>query len=136
MTHPKTVRTDGPAPLRFPAEQLERHCCSVLAEHLRSGVTGTIEAIAEGSRVASGVEAGDPADRFGMFREHVAQVIAGEGVLTLVIHEGQRLNRSIAKLRHGNDARLEVDRRPSRATLPTHNYPNYFAMRTALANSR
>ncbi len=107
-THPKTIEANGPAPLRFAADQLERHCCSALAEHLRSSMSASIEAVAEVTRQASALEAADAAERSRILRSHVSRVTVGDGVLTLVLIDGREIKRAIAKLRHGNDARLLV----------------------------
>lgn len=105
VTHAKTVAEDGPAPYRLAADELERHCCELLAEHL-AGQVRSIDKDVEAKRLASVLRQGSHRERRALIVEHVRKVVIGDAELTIELSNGQQLQRRIDRVRHGNDAKL------------------------------
>lgn len=106
VTHPKSVQ-DGPSPYRLAAEELERHCISLLAEHLMSEVT-SITDNEHAVQLAKVLRAGPSGARRDIVVKHVRRVIIGDAELTIELANCAKLHRSLERVRHGNDARLIV----------------------------
>jgi hypothetical protein len=73
----------------------------------------------EAARVATVLEASAGPECLLIFEEHVSSVIAGEGMLTLVLRSGHRIERSMSMVRHGNDARLLTGEPDQEQSSPT-----------------
>jgi site-specific DNA recombinase len=104
-THPKTVTADGPAAYRLAADGLERHCSELIAEQLASQVT-SIDEDAEAKRFASILCRGTYRERRALIVEHVRKVVIGDAELTIDFADGRQLQRTVERIRHGNDAKL------------------------------
>ncbi|MBW0145767.1 recombinase family protein [Sphingomicrobium clamense] len=107
VTHPKGVATGDPAPLRMPADKLEALCGKLLAEHWNSKV-GSIDDAEAVQTPAELLLKGTAEERRKLFLHHVLKVLIGDGKLMLTLNDGSRLERTVKKLRHGNDAQLIV----------------------------
>lgn len=106
VTHPKTIQ-DGPSPYRLAAEELERHCTGLLAEHLITSVT-SITDHERAVHLARVLGDGPSAARRDIVVEHVRKVIIGDAELIIELASGAKLHRSLERVRHGNDAKLIV----------------------------
>jgi DNA invertase Pin-like site-specific DNA recombinase len=111
VTHPKSVKPDGPAAYRLAAEALERHCCKLLGEHLAGQVT-SIEGSTEGKSLRATLSDGPLEERRKLVAANIRAVIVGDGELTIELVTRERLVRSVERVRHGNDAALVVGPTP------------------------
>jgi site-specific DNA recombinase len=107
ITHPRTIGAGDPVAYRLAAEDIENICCELLAAHANTQVT-SIEAQAEASRLAATLIGGAHRRRRELIIERVRKVTIGDGTLTLQLNDGTTLQRSIERVRHGNDAKLVV----------------------------
>lgn len=102
VTHAKCIATGGPAAYRIAADPMERHCLTILAEHQ----AGQVRSIDEAKVAAT------PAQSAGEERQlvcnHIRRVIIGDAELTLELKDGTILQRSLERVRHGNDAKLII----------------------------
>lgn len=106
-THPKTLERDGPAAYRLAADQLERRCCALLAEHLANRVT-SVDGKAEANSLAARLIDGPNEERRKAIVATIRAVIIGDAELTLELVTGETLIRRLERVRHGNDAALVV----------------------------
>lgn len=118
VTHPRTILSDGPAPYRLAADDLERHCTSLLADHIASQAD-SIDAHEEAQCVAVILRDGSHSDRRDLLVRHVRQVVIGDGQLTILTTDGPTLEQAFDRVRHGNDARLVIGERAD----PEHDQP-------------
>ena len=106
-THPSAMSEGGEPPYRLPANQLERLCCELLAAHFANQVSSFDDAAAarELARTLA-----NPSSRESrqIFIEQVRCVTIGDGMLEMTIVDGTRIECSVERLRHGNDAKLIV----------------------------
>lgn len=107
VTHPKTLERDGPAAYRLAADELERRCCELLAEHLAGQVT-SVEGKAEAQRLTAVLTRGPNEDRRNLVVENLRRVTVGDAELTLQLATGDVLVRRLERVRHGNDAAIIV----------------------------
>lgn len=107
VTHPKTLERDSPAAYRLAADQLERRCCDLLAEHLASQVT-SVDGEAEANRLAVTLTDGPIEDRRKIIVASIRAVVIGDAELTMELATGEKLKRRLERVRHGNDAALIV----------------------------
>ena len=107
VTHPKTIEEGGPAPYRLAAEELERNCEKLLAEHLVGTVT-SVDGDANAKRLAAILRDGPHHERRALMIDWVRKIVIGDAELTIDLADGHKLHRSIERVRHGNDARLVV----------------------------
>ena len=107
VTHPKTIRDGDAAAYRLSATAIESICCDLLAEHI-AGQVSSIDAEAEAKRLATLLASTDRRQKRELIIERVRKVTIGDGTLQLHLNEGSMLERSIERIRHGNDAKLVV----------------------------
>ena len=107
VTHPKTIKDGDPAPYRLAADELERHCASLLVDQIASKVTSVAED-AEAKRLAEVLREGPNEQRRDLLVKRVRKVIIGDGQLTVHLINGSKLEQSFERIRHGNDAKLVV----------------------------
>jgi site-specific DNA recombinase len=107
VTHPKTLERDGPAAYRLTADELERRCCELVAEHLASQVT-SVDGKAEANRQAAILTGGPNEDCRKTIAANIRAVIIGDAELTLELTSGETVIRRLERVRHGNDAALMV----------------------------
>jgi hypothetical protein len=102
VTHAKQIGVVGPAAYRVSAEPIESHCLSILAEHL----TGNARSLEQAEAAASLARSlwAQPQ----LVSEHIAKVIIGDAELTIELRDGAVLQRSLNRIRHGNDAKLVI----------------------------
>ena len=106
-THSRGMIDSDEPPYRLPANQLEQLCCELLAAHFRDQVSSFDDAAAvrELARTLA-----NPSSRESrqIFIERVSCVRIGDGTLRVMLVEGSHIERSLGRLRHGNDAKLIV----------------------------
>ena len=107
VTHPKTISESGPGPYRLAADELERNCGKLLAEHL-AGMVNSVDGDADAKRLATVLRDGPHDQRRALLIERVRKIIIGDAELTLELADGNALRRSVERVRHGNDARLVI----------------------------
>jgi site-specific DNA recombinase len=107
VTHPKTMKDGGPAPYRLSANDLERHCTELLADHIASRVT-SVDGDAEAKKLAETLRSGPHRETRDLLIERVRRIIVGDGTLTITLSDGHKLQRAFERVRHGNDAKLIV----------------------------
>jgi len=107
VTHPKTLAPDGPAAYRLAAEDLERCCCEMLAQHLASRVT-SVDGKAKADSLAAIVMGGPTEERRKLIVANIRKVIIGDAELTLELVGGEKLVRRLERVRYGNDAALII----------------------------
>lgn len=106
-THPKTIREEGPAPYRLSADAIEKICTDLLAERAAAQV-GSVEDAAEAARLSAMLAGGNHRQRRQLILERVRKVTIGDATLTILLNDGTTLDRSMERIRHGNDAKLIV----------------------------
>ena len=119
VTHPKTIREGGPAAYRLAADAIETICCELLARHSAAQVE-SIVGDADARELATLLKAGDHRVRRGLILERVRKVTIGDGTMSMALHDGAMLERTIERIRHGNDARLIVGERIDQAVTPAN----------------
>jgi DNA invertase Pin-like site-specific DNA recombinase len=102
VAHAKWIEQDGPAAYRIAAEPIEHHCLAILAEHQ----AGQVRSIDEAANAAS--LARSAADKRQLVCDHVRRVTIGDAELTLEFKDGAIAQRSLERVRPGNDAKLIV----------------------------
>ena len=107
VTHPKTIKDGDPPAYRLSAEAIETVCCELLGAHLERKAA-SIEASADASALAAALNEGDHHQRRELIIERVRRVTIGEGTLSLLLNDETTLEQSIARIRHGNDAKLAI----------------------------
>ena len=107
VTHPKTIKNDGPAPYRLAADELERSCANLLAAHL-AGMVTSVDGDADAKRLATILCDGPHDERRALLIDRVRKIVIGDAELTIELVDGQTLRRSLERVRHGNDARLVI----------------------------
>ena len=107
VTHPKTITDGGPAPYRLAAEELERNCANLIAEHL-AGMVSSVDGEGDAKRLAA-ILLGAPHDeRRALMVDRVRKIIIGDAELTIELADGHSLRRFVERVRHGNDAKLLI----------------------------
>ena len=107
VTHPKTIKEGDPAPYRLAAKAIETICCELLADHF-AGQISSIDGDAEAKRLAAILAGPDQRQRRDLVIKRVRRVTIGDARLTLLLNDGAKHERSIERIRHGNDARLVI----------------------------
>jgi site-specific DNA recombinase len=107
VTHPKAIAEGEPAPYRLPADELERLCCTFLADHAGKQVHG-IEDDTEAKRLAELLACGSHQERRQLIVARVGKVVVGDAVLTIALKDGTSIHRTLERVRHGNDAKLVI----------------------------
>ena len=107
VTHPKTIRDGDPAPYRLAASAIETICCDLLTAYI-AGQVSNIDGAAEGTRLAAILAGGEHRQRREMIIERVRKVTIGDAMLSMLLNDGATLERSMERVRHGNDAKLIV----------------------------
>ena len=107
VTHPKTIEDGGPAPYRLAAEELERNCANLLAEHL-AGMVTSVDGDADAKRHAAVLGDGPHNERRILLVDRVRKIVIGDAELTIELVDGHILRRSFERVRHGNDAKLVI----------------------------
>jgi len=107
VTHPKTIRDGDPAPYRLCASAIETICSDLLAEHI-DGQVNSIDGASEAKRFAKILAGGEHRQRRELIIERVRKVTVGDAALAMLLNDGTTLERSIERIRHGNDAKLVI----------------------------
>ncbi len=107
VTHPKTITDGCPAPYRLSAKAIETICCELLANHI-TGQVSSIDGSADARRLAEVLAGADDRQRRELVIERVRKVTIGDARLTLLLNDGTTIERSLERIRHGNDAKLIV----------------------------
>ncbi len=107
VTHPKTIWDGDPGPYRLSATAIETICCELLAKHIARQVSN-VDGDAEARRLAALLDGSDQRQRRELIIERVRKVTIGDATLTLLLNDGTLLERSIERVRHGNDVKLVV----------------------------
>jgi DNA invertase Pin-like site-specific DNA recombinase len=102
VTHAKQMEVGGPAAYRVAAEPMERHCLSILAEHM-AGQARSFDEVEAAASLACGVT-----EQSKIVSEHFAKIVIGDAELTIELMDGSVLQRSLERVRHGNDAQLII----------------------------
>ena len=110
VTHPKTIGEGDPAGYRLAAEGIETICCELLSRQASNQVS-SIEGQAKARQLAVDLNSSAHRQRCELIIERVRKVIIGDGTLTMQLNDGATLERSIERVRHGNDARLVIGER-------------------------
>jgi DNA invertase Pin-like site-specific DNA recombinase len=107
VTHPKSIREGAPAPFRLAADAIENIVCELLVDHLARQVIN-IDGRSEADRCSTILNGSDYRERRELIIERVRKVTVGDASLTLLLNDGTTLERTIERIRHGNDAKLIV----------------------------
>ncbi|MEO6360375.1 MAG: hypothetical protein ABIO43_07375 [Sphingomicrobium sp.] len=107
VTHSKSIMESEPAAYRLSAEELEQHCATLLADHVASQV-GSVDDHAKAKSLAQLLLTGSHAERRACLIERVRKIVVGDAKLSIELVEGHMLQRSLERVRHGNDARLLI----------------------------
>ena len=107
VTHPKTIREGEPAAYRLSATAIELICCDLLADHIAAQVS-SIDGDGEAKRLADVLTGNDHRQRRELIIERVRRVTIGDASLSLLLNDGTVHERSLERVRHGNDAKLVV----------------------------
>jgi DNA invertase Pin-like site-specific DNA recombinase len=102
VTHAKSIEAGKPAAYRIAAEAIDRHCLAILAEHL----AGQVCSIDECSPPANAIDIAE--EQRQLICKHVHRVALGDAELTIELKDGAILQRSLERIRHGNDAKIVV----------------------------
>ena len=112
VTHPRTIGEGDPAAYRLSADGIETICCKLLVAHATNQVS-SIDGEAQARRFVADLASTEHRQRREHVIERVRKVIIGDGRLTMQLNDGTTLDRSIERVRHGNDAKLVIgDVRP------------------------
>lgn len=107
VTHPKTIGNDGPPAYRLPANAIEAVCCELLADQI-AGQVSSVDGSSEARQLAQILKGTDHRQRRGLIIERVRKVAIGDAKLSLLLNDGTTHERSLERIRHGNDAKLIV----------------------------
>ena len=107
VTHPKTIKEGGPKAYRLAAKAIEVICCELLADHFAAQVS-SIDDDGEAKRLADILAGNDHRQRRELIIEQVRKVTIGDGALGLLLNDGTIHERSLERVRHGNDTKLIV----------------------------
>ncbi len=107
VTHPKTIRDGDPAAYRLSANAIETICCNLLAAYI-AGQISSVDGAAEGTRLSAILSGGEHRQRRELILDRVRKVTIGDAMLSMLLNDGTTLERSIERVRHGNDAKLIV----------------------------
>jgi site-specific DNA recombinase len=107
VTHPKRIGEGDPAPFRLAAGAIENIVCELLVDHLTRQVT-SIDGRSNADRLTTSLNGSDYRERRELMIERVRKVTIGDASLTLLLNDGTTLERTIERIRHGNDAKLIV----------------------------
>jgi len=102
ITHAKCIEAGGPAAYRIAAEPIERLSITILVEHMAGQVRSMDEADAAAAMARS---AGEQRQ---VVCDNARRVVLGDAELTIELKNGAILQRSLERVRHGNDAKLIV----------------------------
>ena len=107
VTHPKTIRAGAPAAYRLAADAIENVCCELLAKHLRAAVASFDDQASAEQRVAVLI-GHDHRVKRELVLEQVSRVTVNDGTLVIDLNDGAKFERSLERIRHGNDAKLVI----------------------------
>lgn len=107
VTHPKTIRDDGPPAYRLSATAIESVCCELLAGHIARQVR-SIDGSSEARKLADILAGTSHRQRRELIIERVRKVTIGDASVSLLLNDGTVHERSLERIRHGNDAKLVV----------------------------
>ena len=107
VTHPKTIKEGDPKAYRLAAEAIEAICCQLLAAHIAAQVT-SIDQEVEACRLAGILTGDEHRQRRELIIERVRKVTISDGSLSLLLNDGTIHEQSLARIRHGNDAKLVI----------------------------
>ena len=107
VTHPRTIRVGDPAPYRLCAAAIETICCELLADHIANQIM-SVDGDCDAKRLADVLAGADHRQRRELIIERIRKVTVGDAMLSLLLNDGTMLERSIERIRHGNDAKLVI----------------------------
>ena len=107
VTHPKTMHEGSPPPYRLSASAIEAVCCELLADHI-AGQVNSIDGSSKARQLAQILAGADQRPRRELIIEMVRKVTIGDASLSLLLNDGTMHERSLERIRHGNDAKLIV----------------------------
>ena len=107
VTHPRTMMEGDSPAYRLAAKAIEKICCELLAGHL-AGQVSSIDDAAEATRLAAFLRGDAHHERRELIIERVRKVTIGDAKLSLLLNDGTTYERSLERIRHGNDAKLIV----------------------------
>ncbi|WP_308515704.1 recombinase family protein [Sphingomonas flavescens] len=107
VTHLKTIREGSAGPYRIAARSVESIIVELLGAQLRSRVT-SVDSQVEVERTIATLSSEDQVARRELVIEQIRKVIIGDAVITVELNNGATLERSIERVRQGNDAKLIV----------------------------
>ena len=107
VTHPKTIGDDGPPAYRLSANAIEGVCCKLLADHI-AGQVNSVDESSDARQLTEVLKGSDHRQRRGLVIERVRKVTIGDASLSLLLNDGTVHERSLGRIRHGNDAKLIV----------------------------
>ncbi|WP_395001342.1 recombinase family protein [Sphingomonas sp.] len=110
VTYPRTIREGDPSAYRLAAVGVETICCALLVANASNQVS-SVEGQARARELAAVLTSSEHRQRRELIIERVRKVIIGDGTLTVALNDGTTLERSIERVRHGNDARLVIGER-------------------------
>ena len=83
----------------------------MLASHAAAQVS-SIDGAADAQKLADDLNHGEHRQRRELIIERVRKVTIGDAMLTMALNDGATLERSIERIRHGNDAKLVIGEQP------------------------
>jgi DNA invertase Pin-like site-specific DNA recombinase len=107
VTHPKSIKEGDPKAYRLTADAIENIVCELLVDQLAQQVT-SIDGRCVADRLSATLTDGDYRERRELIIERVRKVTISDASLTLLLNDGANLERSIDRVRHGNDTKLVV----------------------------
>ena len=107
VTHPKTIRDGGPPAYRLSAMAIETVCCELLAGHI-AGQVNSMESSSVAGQLEDVLSGLDHRQRRELIIERVRKVTIGDASVSLLLNDGTMHERSLERIRHGNDAKLIV----------------------------
>ncbi len=107
VTHPKTIGNGGPPAYRVSANAIEAICCELLADHI-TGQVSSVDASSDARQLTEVLSGSDHRQRRGQIIERVRKITIGDASLSLLLNDGTVHERSLERIRHGNDAKLIV----------------------------
>ncbi len=105
--HAKTIKEGEPKAYRLAAKGIETVCCELLADHIAAQIS-SIDDERDAKRMASIVAGDDHRQRRELIIERVRKVTIGDGSLSLLRNDSTIHERSLERVRQGNDAKLVV----------------------------
>lgn len=107
VTPAKSIAAGDPAPYRVAANALEHYCLVLLTEHLASQARSVDEV------ALAAVQPRDVNDQRRLLCKHIGRIVVADAQLSIELNDGAVLERSLERVRHGNDASLIVGTSPA-----------------------